>query len=767
MDLNSSPPDFLEVALNTVSDGIWITDADDRMVFFNTQMEIIAGVPADQVLGLCVIDDFPPETTQHFLTHYQKAKSTLHPVKYQAYVVTLAGRETIQSGLLKPLITDGQYSGMVCTISDVTEKQLLAKSIEQMVQGFSSLSRKMPIMFHSVDRDGRLVTASETWLDTLGYQREEILGKRSTDFLTKESRKEADEIFMPAISRDGYLQNAPLQFVTKTEEVVDVLVSVYAECDDNGQITHMMVISSNVTKQRQYEKALLESEEKFRILTDASPTGIYLTDENGQCVYANPRLLTILDMTFAEALGIGWTNALHPDDRARVESSWIKSVESEQTWCLDYRFISKQGKVYWVQGTAEGYRNNEGDIQGYIGNIIDLSQRKAAEEGEVILRKQLELAQRMESIGRLAGGVAHDFNNMLSIILGCADLSLEILDQDHPARLEILKIERAAQRSATLTKQLLGFARRQTASPESLDLNTTLESALDMLKRLIGENIELNYRPGPQPCAVKIDPSQVDQVLTNLLINARDAIDGAGEINVTTGITEITDGEDSLRRNLKPGPYVTIAISDNGSGMDEETQNHIFEPFFTRKSESGGTGLGLAMVFGIITQNHGHIEVESKLGQGSTFKIFLPCHDFQNKEKSDTEFLTDTHPLYQGTILLVEDEREILALNTLRLEKFGYKVLPADRPSVAITLAEEHPEPIELLLTDVVMPEMNGMVLAQKLAQSRPQMACLFTSGYPRDALSDEGFLDPEIHFLQKPFSNAELKDSVKSVLED
>lgn len=404
------------------------------------------------------------------------------------------------------------------------------------------------------------------------------------------------------------------------------------------------------------------------------------------------------------------------------------------------------------------------NLEHAAGNIGEAMLRKQAEEEKGRLEYQLHQAQKMESIGSLAGGVAHDFNNKLSVILGCTYLAFSETD---PAKLQnfLEEIRKAAEQSADLTRQLLAFARKQTISPKVLDLNETVTGMIKILQRLIGEDIRLAWQPAPDLWLLKLDPSQIDQILANLCVNARDSISADGKITIETGNSSVDEVYCAHESSAVPGEYVRLVVSDNGCGMDKDTQDRIFEPFFTTKDTGKGTGLGLATVFGIVKQNNGFINVYSEPGVGTTFSIYLPRH-------SGTQALTDkigatmSAPRGLETILLVEDELSILTMTSMILAKQGYSVLQANSPAEAIRLAKEHVGKISLLITDVIMPEMNGKDLADSLKSLSPQLKCLFMSGYTADAITQHGVLEEGVNFIEKPFSLPALATKVREILD-
>jgi len=396
--------------------------------------------------------------------------------------------------------------------------------------------------------------------------------------------------------------------------------------------------------------------------------------------------------------------------------------------------------------------------------VRDVTDRRQAEEERERLQAQLLQAQKMESVGRLAGGVAHDYNNMLSVIQGYAEMALDRVPVDQPLHGDLQEILGAAQRATEVTRQLLAFARKQTIAPAVLDLNETVEGMLKMLRRLIGENIHLVWKPGKELWRVRMDPSQLDQILANLCVNARDAITGAGSIHIETGNTQVNDDSCKEHQDFSPGEYVYLTVMDDGCGMPPETKAHLFEPFFTTKKPGQGTGLGLATVYGIVKQNHGVIEVLSEPGRGALFRIFLPRH-VGNFPQERTHDLAES-PLGHGeVILLVEDDLAILRMTENILRRLGYSVLTATSAEQALRLAEAHPGRVALLLTDVVMPGMNGLELAQQLLPLQPGLKSLFMSGYTADVIATRGELAKGVQFLQKPFSRRTLAQKVQTTL--
>ncbi len=396
---------------------------------------------------------------------------------------------------------------------------------------------------------------------------------------------------------------------------------------------------------------------------------------------------------------------------------------------------------------------------------LELAENKRVEAEKDKLQDQLYQAQKMESVGQLAGGVAHDFNNMLSVIIGFTQLCMDKIDPSQPMHGDLREILNAANRSVNITRQLLAFARKQTICPKVIDLNGAIDGTLKMLRRLIGEDIELKWCPQTDIQPVNMDPSQLDQVLANLCINGRDAIRGSGEIRIETGMAHFEAEECVPQSGMLPGDYVLISVSDSGCGMSREILAKIFDPFFTTKHPGSGTGLGLSTVYGIVSQNNGFIRVYSEVGKGTTFRVYLPRHEGTPEKISEQN---GTPPVCGNgeKVLVVEDEEAILRLAQSLLVGLGYDVITADKPSEAIRQARAH-DIVDLLLTDVIMPEMDGLALSKQLQEIHPNLKCLFMSGYTATVIATKGVLDEGVHLVEKPFTRKALAVKVREALSD
>jgi len=533
--------------------------------------------------------------------------------------------------------------------------------------------------------------------------------------------------------------------------------------DTQKKPLHFISQIQDVTERKRTEELLREGEERYRLMFESSPLAITIT-RGVEIFYANPSYLKLLGVSSIDELKrYQPLEMFAPELRSQIKENIQRRAQGLPV--PDYYetvFLRKDGTRIHAVMYLTRVTFLEG--QSTVTFITDITEQKRAEEEKARLQDQLIQAQKMESVGRLAGGVAHDFNNMLGVILGHTEMALEQADPAHPLHADLEEIHKAAERSAGLTRQLLAFARKQTIAPEELDLNQTLERMLRMLARLIGEDIHLIWKPTTNLWSVKMDSAQLDQILTNLCLNARDAIAGVGEITIETANSAIEEDYCAAHPGSAPGQYVLLAVRDNGCGMSQETLSHLFEPFFTTKEIGKGTGLGLATVYGIVKQNNGFIDVESAPGRGSTFSIYLPRH-VGNGEQGRKQEAVASALRGQETILVVEDETANLKLISRMLERQGYTVLEAGSPTEAMRAAREHTGEIDLLITDVIMPEMNGRDLAKNLLSLYPHIKPLFMSGYPADVIANKGVLNEEVSFIQKPFSAKGLANTIRETL--
>ena len=514
---------------------------------------------------------------------------------------------------------------------------------------------------------------------------------------------------------------------------------------------------------RQAEQSLRESQGRYRAIIETSQEGIWTLDANRNITYVNERLASMMGYAREDLMGQSVDRFIDPllleESRQAVERG--KQGIKEQ---CDFVFRRKDGSPLHAIVAASPLYDERGNFTCALGMVTDITERKRAAEERSRLEQQLQQAQKLDSIGRLAGGVAHDFNNLLTVINGYADLLLRELKDEPSLRASVAEMRQAGERGAELTRRLLSFSRQQLTDPKPVDLNRLIADLGNMLRRLMGEDVEIVIVPGESLGWVNADAGQISQVLLNLAVNARHAMPDGGKLTVETRNIELDAPEAKRHPGLAPGCHVLLAVTDNGVGMDEETQQRVFEPFFTTKGIGEGTGLGLSIVYGIVKQSGGSIEVDTKSGVGTTFKIYLPRVE---KTQPDESPATLVAPAVEGTgtILLVEDEAEVRNLAARILSNLGYHVLQSAHGEEALSVAERHTGPIDLLLTDVIMPGMTGRDLAERIKVARPETKVLYMSGYSGNALTSRGILDPDILYIPKPFTESALAGTVSRAL--
>jgi len=513
--------------------------------------------------------------------------------------------------------------------------------------------------------------------------------------------------------------------------------------------------------------ALRESEKKYQQIYDESPVGYHELDTKGRFTRVNRTELQMLGYSAGEMLGKPVWDFFEEEDTTRkvILAKLSGDVSFHDTFERTYR--RKDGSTLLVLVEDRVLRDKGNQIIGIRSMVEDITERRRAEEALRKSEEQLRQWQRVEAIGRLAGGVAHDFNNLLMTIKGCSELLLGAFDRRDPRREEVEEILKAADRATSLTRQLLAFGRRQVLQPQVLDLNTVVMNMDKMLRRVIGEDVQLIASLRRDLWSVKVDPGMIEQVIMNLAVNSRDAMPNGGKLTIET--TNVTHDEEyaSHHVSVKPGYYAMLAITDTGCGMDKETQSHLFEPFFTTKEKGKGSGLGLSTVYGIIKQSGGNIWTYSEPGLGTTFKIYLPrVEETSHAYKPEISRKEIKAPGGTETVLLVEDEEAVRSMVSKVLQNKGYRVLEASHGNEALEVCDKFEGPIHLMVTDVIMPQMSGRELAERLALVRPEMGVLYMSGYPDNTIVQHGVLEPGTAFLQKPFTISALELKVREILD-
>jgi two-component system, cell cycle sensor histidine kinase and response regulator CckA len=614
--------------------------------------------------------------------------------------------------------------------------------------------------------DGRHIRAvNDVFCRMTGYSQTELLGMAVSDLEAAESAADVAAHYARLCERGA--DRFDSRHRRKDGSIIDVTVSVRV-CPDEPRFAAAYV--RDMTERRRAEEHAARTNDLLVNLARLVPGVIYqyrlYPDGRSAFPYSSPGMALIYEVApeDVQADATPVFGRLHPDDYTMVASGIEASARTLETFYCEFRVVLPRQGLRWRWSQAQPQRMPDGGTLWH-GIILDIHERKTAQLEKAALELQLQQAQKMESVGRLAGGVAHDFNNMLGVILGNAEIALDRVPEGHPLREDLEEIRGAATRSADLTRQLLAFARRQAIAPKVLNLVDTVGGLVTMLQRLIGESVRLDWRPDAALWPVRMDPSQVDQVLANLCINARDAMDGSGHLTIAVGNASLDAAFCAAFGAVEPGDYVRLSVTDTGSGMDEETQAHLFEPFFTTKAVGKGTGLGLATVYGIVKQNGGFVAVESVVGVGTVMTVYLPRHAGPAGRQGAAG---PVGLLRRGreTVLLVEDEPAMLAMTSTLLEGMGYTVIAAGSAEEALRVAADRASEIRVLLTDVVMPDMNGRDLATIIAARYPHVAVVFMSGYTADVIASHGVLDDRVLFLQKPFTKEALAFRLSEALE-
>jgi len=692
--------------------------------------------------------------TEWFVPLLPKAHmSPLEISKYIAYIVT-------------PLLIIGISFAVWFLKKQVARK---TKALQRREEYLKTLIETIPDLVWLKDPNGVYLSCNRKFERFMGEKEENIKGRTDYDFIDKalaDVFRKNDEMVIEAgkpVINEG-------EFVFAEDGHMEILETIKTPMYYRSkQLIGVLGIGRDITQRKNAEKELKRNKAQLESILSNIQGITYRCrlDEDWTMMYMTNQALELTGFPASDFINNSvrtFESIIHEDDSQNVFSAIAVALEGQEPWEIEYRIIHRTDGIRWVYEKGKGAHDPGGEVKHLDGFIINITEQKQSLQEKNQLAHQLKQAQKMEAVGRLAGGVAHDFNNMLSVILGNTEMVLEQLDNDVPFHKNMVEIQNAGQRSADITRQLLAFARKQTISPRVLDLNRVVEDMLKMLRRLIGEDIDLVWLPGEAPWPVRVDPSQVDQILANLSVNARDAINGVGKVTIETDTVTFDDAYCDNHFGFLPGDFVLLAISDNGCGMEKETLDNLFEPFYTTKEINKGTGLGLATVYGIVRQNHGFVNVYSEPGIGTVFKIYLPRHR-SIEDQACTTAKPEPNLTGKETILLVEDELSILKVTAQMLTKLGYSVLTALTPGEAMNLARKYTGDIDLVITDVVMPEMNGRDLVKNLLSIYPNLNRLFMSGYTADVIVHHGVLDEGVNFISKPFSKRDLAQKVREIL--
>jgi two-component system cell cycle sensor histidine kinase/response regulator CckA len=648
---------------------------------------------------------------------------------------------------------------------ELEEKRGQAEAaVRESEERFRTVVETMKVGLSAIDEKGVLTYVNEYFSTMLGYTIDEMIGRSTLDFYyDKESRKTQEEIF--AKRRAGMRDPTPYEVTWRKKDGQKVysILSPTPSFDANGRYTGSFAIHTDITERKRAEELLQKEREISLSILENAPYGVALIDKDGQYIYINPESTNITGYTLEDIpTGKDWFRKAFPDpkDRERIIQVWKEDRSKGNMMIREFSIICKDGKIKEIEIRSTFLQDGRSVIV-----LHDITEQKRAEEKMESLQEQLRQSQKMEAIGRLAGGIAHDFNNLLTIIKGYSQLSLIELKEDSPLKKNIEHIHGATDRAANLVRQLLAFSRRQILEMKVLNLNAILTNLDNMLRRVIGEDIELITILAEDLGRVKTDPGWIEQAIMNLVVNSRDAMPSGGKLTIETGNADLDEASTFGHVGVEPGRYVMLSVSDTGVGITPEVMERLFEPFFSTKEKDKGTGLGLSTVYGIVKQSDGDIWVYSEPGKGATFKIYLPRVD-EPLEERRVKVLSDELLRGSETILLVEDEENVRKLALRVLERQGYKVLSARDGDDALLICEQFKDPIHLMLTDVVMPGMSGHELAKRLKSLHPKMKVLYMSGYTDDTIVLHGVLVEGVNYIQKPFTVDALTKKVREVLE-
>ena len=747
--------DLLWAVIEAAPTGIVLVDERGRIIMLNQQLEATVGYRRAELIGRGLDVLLPEPSRPVHEVHIAQFRAEPHPRRLGS------GRDLSarhKDGHLVPVeiglapVTHEGRSYVLASVIDISAR----KQAEEQLRWLSLAMEQGPASVIMTDAAGNIEYVNAKFTEVTGYTLDEVRGRNPRILSSGQTPPEMYRDLWSTITA-GRPWRGEIMNRKKDGTLYWDAMLVYPIRHPAGGIAHFLALKEDLTGRKQAEEGLRASEGRLRTLFETVNLIVLGLDKSGRVDYVNPFFLTLTEYQIDEVLGTDWWRFLPDRERPAMQGVFIQLLEHGLHPHHENPIVTKTGHERMIAWNNTVVRDAAGRPTGSLSIGEDVTERNQ-------LEAQLRQAQKMEAIGRLAGGVAHDFNNVLTAIFGYAQLVVEDLPPGSQARQDLEEIHKAAQRASTLTKQLLAFSRQQVLEPVVLGLNDLIEEFDKMLRRVIGEDVDLRLSLAPDTGNVRADPGQLQQVIMNLVVNARDAMPTGGRLLIETSNADLTEQYAQRRPPVIPGRYVLLAVTDTGVGMTAEIKARIFEPFFTTKERGKGTGLGLSTVYGIVKQSGGYVWVYSEPGRGTTFKVYLPRVDAPADAVApprETGTLTGTE-----TILLAEDDEMLRPLAKGLLAKLGYTVLEAENAERALAFAAAHTGPIQLLVADVVMPGASGRELARRLGQARPDTKVLYISGYTDDAIVHHGMLEPGLHFLQKPFTPAALARKVRDVLD-
>ena len=758
--------EFLELAARAARFGAWEWDIALGIVKWSPEVHELLGVSPQKFAGTCeaYLELIPAEERERVTATIQGALATGNEYAVEHRIDRPDGAAAWVAAYGSVVRDEsGQPIRMLGVVTDITEKKRGEQRLRESEQRFRTLAAAS-IEGVVLSSGGSVVDANVAAARILRFDSpDDLVGHEIAEFVFPE-----DMDFVLNHVRSGTERPYVHRALCKDGSVIHVEVS-------GRSVTYLgrpvrMTALRDVTDRVRAAADLRQKDEIIRAIVETSQDWIWAIDLKGRHSYSNPAVESILGHSIEVLKRSPAFDFVHPDDVGQARRVLEECIAHKTGWHqLRLRWRHADGSYRSLESSAVPSVDERGQLLGFRGVDRDITDRLEMAKEKAQLERQLLHAQKMEAVGQLAGGIAHDFNNLLTAISGNVEFLAEAIERPQPDRQELRddldEIRQAARRSIALTGQLLAFSRRQLAQPASLDLLHTLDSLLGMLRRVLTENVRLNLRITPGLPSIYFDPSQLEQVVMNLVVNARDAMPQGGTLTLEASVTRLLDEDVAGDAEAVAGTFVLLRVSDTGHGMDRQTLTRIFEPFFTTKPEGRGTGLGLSTVYGIVHQAGGFVRVYSEPGTGTTFSLYLPATSLPAEHSADR----DVEPTQLGgseTILLCEDDFAVRKVATTMLSRAGYTVLAAPSGSEALRIAEGHSGTIDLLLTDVIMPGMNGKQLSDTLGQQRPDLKTVFFSGYSADVISHHGVVDEQVELVNKPFEHRDLLQRLRRVLD-
>ena len=754
--LASSEARFRSLVQGT-SDLILVTDRDGCVEYASPSTRQF-GYTEDEVLGRSAFEFVHPEDVDRVAARFRAtmtADNRNEPIEFR--LRDGAGGWRLVEGLGIDHHDDPAVRGVVINVRDIGERKEAEIALRESEERFRALVQHTSDAITLLDADGMLAYASPAVEAIFGVEPQWVIGRNAFDFIHPDDRQHAERAFVNRKSAPGRSETVRYR-MRHADGSWRHVETIGNNLLDDPAVGAVVLTTRDITERQATADALRQSEERFRALVQHGSDMITVLDSDGRVFYTSPSAESILGWGEDEYLGQSTFSLLHPDDRERVRQIFADAITRPgSTQAIHSRMQHKNGGYRLLESIATNLLDDPA-VRGLVINSRDITERRQ-------LENELLQSQKMEAVGRLAGGIAHDFNNLLTAIGGYTALLLEEHPEDDAIRADLAEIEQAATRGAALVDQLLSFSRRKMLMPTTLDLNEVVESTRGLLSRVIGADVELVTRLARKLDGARADRTQIEQVLLNLAVNARDAMPGGGRLDIETANVTLRPRDVAGHIGAMVGPHVVLSVRDTGMGMDRETQAQVFEPFFTTKEVGEGSGLGLSTAYGIVTQAGGHIAVDSRLGAGATFRVYLPADTRDVATSTPVEH--DAPPRTgRETILVVEDESAVRSLARDVLTRLGYDVLVASDGRDALKVADRCGRPINLLVSDVVLPHLRGVEVADRLRARRPGLRVLYISGYTETAIVHDGQLDPGVEFLAKPFRPVDLANRVREVLD-